>query len=51
MDEMSFQRKLGLAYDATSDPAPAKSQWLMNFLFAISPKYCEAMQVDSMKNT
>ncbi|KAJ5277612.1 fungal-specific transcription factor [Penicillium rubens] len=48
---MSFLRKFGSAYDVTSDPAPAKSQWLMNLLFAISAKYCEAMQADSMKNT
>ncbi|KAJ5265215.1 fungal-specific transcription factor domain-containing protein [Penicillium rubens] len=51
IDEMSFLRKFGSAYDVTSDPAPAKSQWLMNLLFAISAKYCEAMQADSMKNT
>ncbi|KAJ5300176.1 hypothetical protein N7508_007419 [Penicillium antarcticum] len=37
IDEMSVLRKFWSAYDVTSDPAPAKPQWLIiiNLLFAI----------------
>lgn len=50
IDETTFLREVRSAYNATSDPAPlgSKSPIIINLVFAISARYCETAQVNSV---